>query len=223
MDRTLCSRGSGRERIYARNGDAAHEGKDEHQEDVLREAHVVPLHRDLFAERLVKGEAHEDEKERLPSREEGQAHGPQGDETLGPAEGMESPAPVQLPKGDEVEEVEEGAHMGDGGKDIDLEDEIGDEGGDRRAQAPPGSGQSHPGVLDGVLEFLLDPDEGSDEGDEERRRGLDAVVFQGGHVAHFVDVDGKDETQGEGPSPAVPVNGEEEEHGKEGLDLEEAE
>ena len=76
---------------------------------------------------------------------------------------MKASASVQLPKGDEVEQVDLGARVGDSGPDAVLGKKISRPGGDSGSQAPKGTGEPDPGVLDRVGKRLLDPDEGAHE------------------------------------------------------------
>ena len=98
---------------------------------------------------------------------------------------------------------------------------------DHRAEgAEDRAGERDARFLPGIRRHLLHPDDGAEEGDEERRRSRHALAAELEDVAELVHEDQKDEADGEPPAPDPRVGRDRDEHrprGREDLELEERE
>ena len=99
--------------------------------------------------------------------------------------------------------------------------------GDRQARGGADRAEDRAGEADArlgqrVAAQRLRPHERAQEGDEDRRAGLDALAAQRDDVAHLVDEEQHDEPDGEPPAPDQRIGGHRDEHrarGGEHLDL----
>lgn len=189
----------------------------------MEEDFGVALGGRVFLKGAESGDGGEDEEEAFVGGDPHDEHerGDEGAFLLG--EGAEGVAAVELEDGEEVEEVHPGAEAGDrreDGRAGAKKDEPGSDGG---AESPDGAGETHAGVFVRTGGVLFHADEGAEAGDEHGGGGGYAIAAKHPDVAHFVNVNGEDNAEGEFPSPDAPVEAEGEEHGKEGAGFGEAE
>ena len=115
-------------------------------------------------------------------------------------------APIQLPNGKEVEQVDPRTDTGNGGPDGSAADQKNEIGADGSAQTPERSRQPHACILTGVNRILIEPNEGAQTGNEYRSRRRDPETTKGRHMSHLVDIDGDDQTQTELPAKGRPID-----------------
>ena len=152
-----------------------------------------------------------------------QEHADAGDEPCGEDGGGDDPAlgggerakgvrAVELPDGDEVEEIDDRADLRDRGEHRRTQRARKREGRDRRAEAPDRPGEADEGFLAGRGQVLAQTDERAETGNEHGRGAADAESPQHGDVPHFVDVNREHQAPRELPAPERPIDAEGDEH-----------
>lgn len=121
-------------------------------------------------------------------------------------------AAVQLPDRNQIEEIDDGAPLRDGGIDIVAGGEVNDVGSGGGEESPNWSGQADAGVFVRAGRILLLANESAEAGNEHGRRGANAVTAELIDVAHLVDINRDDEAEREFPAPDIPIDREGEEH-----------
>ncbi len=121
--------------------------------------------------------------------------------------GSHRPPSVEGDDGQQVEEVQEEADVGQGAEEVAVGRLRDDEADSRSEGAEDRSCQPDPRLGQGVLAKGLGADEGAQEGDEGGRGGLDPLAAQLDHVSHLVDEEQHHEAHGEGPPPEEGVGG----------------
>ena len=162
-------------------------------------------------------------QEPLPREPPARADGRHQRPALGTRQRPQAAPAVELPHGQEVEQVQPGGelrhrrhHRAARGQ----EDRISEE---RCAQAPDRSGQADAGVLGRGLHGLAEADEGAEAGHEHGSGGGDPEAAQRGHVPHLVDVHREHDAEREAPAPERPVHADGDRHRDERPHLGEAE
>lgn len=205
------------------DGEPGEEREGDDEEGEFDEDGGISLGRGILLEDAERGDRAEDEEEAFVGGDPHDEHegGDGGAFPLG--ESAEGVAAIKLQDGQEIEEVHPCAEFGDGGKDRRVGGEVNAPGDERGDETPDRSGETDAGIFVRAGGVLFEADECAEAGDEHRCGGANAKAAEHPDVAHFVDVNGEDNSEGEFPAPDAPVNAEAEEHGEKGAGLGEAE
>ena len=125
------------------------------------------------------------------------------DGAFGFGEGFEGVAAVELKEREEIKEVDPCAEFGDGGEDGSAGGEVNSPGSERCAIAPERTSETDAGFFMRTGGILFEANERAEAGNEHGCGGANAVAGQHPDMAHFVDVNGEDNAEGEFPSPAA--------------------
>ena len=205
------------------DADFGEEGEGDDEEGEFGKDGGVALGGDVFLKNAEDGDGSEDEEEAFVGGDPHDEHETGDGGTFPFREGAEGMAAVELENREEIEEVDPSAELGNGGADGSAGGVIDTPGSERSTESPDGAGEADFSVFMRTGRVLLEANECAEARDEHGSSGADAVAAKHPDVAHFVNVDGEDNSERKFPTPGGPVNAEAQDHGEKGARLGEAE